>query len=410
MPEASTERSLLRILVIDHDAGERASLRAALPGFAVEEVAEGRAGVEAASRSGPDLVLVDGSLPDLEGYEIAIRLRGRGVTSPIVGLTVADPVKRGMLISAGCDGTIQKPVDPGKLPDQIRAYLAGKRDRLSSVDERRYLREYAQGLVDKLEGKVKELTEANARLTEIDRFKTEFMQSVSHELSTPLTPIVGYLKILKSRKLGEVNEKQEKVIDSMIQSTERLSRVLDNLVDFANLETGRTLIRRGPVDPVLVAQSCASEQKAAAKARRVSLEVLDRTDGRWISADETKLKQAVGNLVDNAVKFSPNGGHVLIELLGAAEGVTLSVYDQGAGVPVREQERIFEPFFHAARAGEAERAPGAGLGLPVARKVVEAHGGRIWVESPPRQQPDVSQHHFSGARFAMFLPWEAVQV
>src|SRR4051794_19662822 len=73
MPEASTERSLLRILVIDHDAGERASLRAALPGFAVEEVAEGRAGVEAASRSGPDLVLVDGSLPDLEGYEIAIR-------------------------------------------------------------------------------------------------------------------------------------------------------------------------------------------------------------------------------------------------------------------------------------------------------------------------------------------------
>ncbi len=407
MPDTLAGRTP-QVLVIENDPDARTSLRRALePGFVVAEAVDGVSGVEAALAGAPDLVLVDAALPDIDGYEVATRLRGRGLTAPIIALTSAGSHDRGLSLSAGCDGSVEKPVDGARLPEQLRQFLAGKKEKLKTGEERRYLREYAQGLVEKLEGKVKELTRANERLTVIDRFKTEFMQSVSHELSTPLTPIVGYLKILKSKKLGELNERQEKVVDAMLQSTDRLSRVLDNLVDFAGLETGRYHIRKAPLEPVALAHGCVAESIGQAKGRRVSIVVSDLSGARTLDGDEGRLKQALGNLVDNAVKFSPNGGSVLVELSAGDEGLTISVYDQGPGVPAEERERIFDPFFHASRAGEAEKAPGAGLGLPVTRKIAEAHGGKAWLESPPREQPRKGEHRFHGARAAIFLPWKA---
>jgi len=375
MPEAAT-RILRTVLLAASDPELRDALRAALEeaGFGVDEARSGLSALAAALGHHPDLVLVQATLPDIDGFAVATRLRGRGFEAPVV--LVAPPADEGRAIAAGADGILALPIDADTVAVRVNRFL----------------------------GEVPE--PATQPEADRDRFRSEFMQAVSHELATPLTPITGYLKILKSEKLGPLNERQGKVVDAMIQSTERLARVLDNLVDFANLETGRTLLRHEPVDARAIAAACIAELQAAARNRRVDLALRDEAAGRALVCDGNKLKQALGNLVDNAVKFSPSGGRVLVELCAVEAGLELSVYDQGAGVPADELERIFAPFFHASRAGEADRAPGAGLGLPVARAIAQAHGGQVSVESPPRRQPEPAGHFFGGARFTILVPWE----
>jgi signal transduction histidine kinase len=308
-------------------------------------------------------------------------------------------------LSIGCDGYIEKPIDVEKFPGQLREFLKGKREKVKTTDERRYLREYSQSLVERLEATVRELTAANSRLRAAARSKTEFMQNLSHELATPLTPITGYLKILKSEKMGELTDPQRKIIDSMQTASERLSRTIDNLVDFATLESGGYAIYRDTFDPVAATKAVLDEERPKAKTRRVTVELTAEALPATGWGDERKLKQALSNVLDNAIKFSPHGSHVLLRVTADHQRLNFEVYDQGEGMLADEAEKVFDPFFHADRVGD-ERAPGAGLGLPVAKQIVEAHGGRISAESPPKNQPD-SKHHFSGTKVAFWIPLRA---
>jgi signal transduction histidine kinase len=395
-----------RILYIEDNPESRALVRNVLEarGFDVLEASDGIAGIDLAISAHPDLILCDIEMPGIDGYETATRLRSyRGLDGcPIVVLTSHGD--RGLSLSIGCDGYIEKPIDVVKFPGQLREFLKGKREKVRGPEERRYLREYSQSLVERLEATVRELTAANSRLRAAARSKTEFMQNLSHELATPLTPITGYLKILKSGKTGALSQPQVKIIDSMTTSSERLSRTIDNLVDFATLESGGYAIHRDQFDAAALSRGIVEEEKPKAKVRRIVLELILESPGPgW--GDERKLKQAVGNLVDNAIKFSPHGSNVLLRATGDAARLYFEVYDQGEGMLADEAEKVFDPFFHADRVGE-ERAPGAGLGLPVAKQIVEAHGGKIWAESPPKNQPD-SKHHFSGAKVAFWIPTRA---
>ena len=395
-----------RILYIEDNPESRALVRTVLEprGFDVLEASDGIAGIDLAISAHPDLILCDIEMPGIDGYETATRLRSyRGLDQcPIVVLTSHGD--RGLSLSIGCDGYIEKPIDVEKFPGQLHEFLKGKREKVRGPEERRYLREYSQSLVERLEATVRELTAANSRLRAAARSKTEFMQNLSHELATPLTPITGYLKILKSLKTGPLTEPQEKIIESMQTASERLSRTIDNLVDFATLESGGYAIHRDTFEPAVLARSVIDEEKPKAKARRIVLDLaLDGQGQGW--GDERKLKQAIANLVDNALKFSPHGSHVLLRVASDAARLMFEVYDQGEGMMAEEAEKVFDPFFHADRVGE-ERAPGAGLGLPVAKQIVEAHGGRILAESPPKNQPD-SRHHFSGAKVGFWIPTRA---
>ena len=395
-----------RILYIEDNPESRALVRNVLEpkGFDVLEASDGMAGIDLAIAAHPDLILCDIEMPGIDGYETATRLRSyRGLDQcPIVVLTSHGD--RGLSLSIGCDGYIEKPIDVEKFPGQLREFLKGKREKVKTTEERRYLREYSQSLVERLEGTVRELTAANSRLRAAARSKTEFMQNLSHELATPLTPITGYLKILRSGKTGEFSEQQMRIFDSMAMAADRLSRTIDNLVDFATLESGGYAVHRDFFEPVSVVKGVLDEERTKARSKRITLElVVDQAGRGW--GDERKLRQAVANLLDNAIKFSPHGSNILLRLSGDAVKTTFEVYDQGEGLLADEAERVFDPFFHADRVGD-ERAPGAGLGLPVAKQIVEAHGGRIWAESPPKNQPD-SQHHFSGAKVAFSIPTQA---
>ena len=393
-----------RILYIEDNPESRALVRNVLEarGFDVLEASDGIAGIDLAISAHPDLILCDIEMPGIDGYETATRLRSyRGLDGcPIVVLTSHGD--RGLSLSIGCDGYIEKPIDVAKFPGQLREFLKGKREKVKTAEERRYLREYSQSLVERLEATVRELTAANSRLRAAARRKTEFMQNLSHELATPLTPITGYLKILKSEKTGPMTEPQRRILDSMQTASERLSRTIDNLVDFATLESGGYAIHRDTFDPRAAAKAVIEEEKPKAKARRITLELLAEPLPETGWGDERKLKQALGNVIDNAIKFSPHGSHVLVRVSADDQRLCIEVYDQGEGMLADEAEKVFDPFFHADRVGD-ERAPGAGLGLPVAKQIIEAHGGKISAESPPKNQPE-SKSHFSGTRVSFWIP------
>jgi signal transduction histidine kinase len=234
--------------------------------------------------------------------------------------------------------------------------------------------------------------------------RAAFVRDLVHELSTPITPLAGYLRILQGDKLGPLTAQQKKIVESMLGSVQRLSRIIENLSDFASLQTSAATLRLEPVEPDGIVDEVLADLRASIREGQVHVTVT-RSGGGVLIADGKKLKQAIANVIGNAVKFSPHGGEILVEVIRDPEALRVAVYDQGPGVLPAEQQGIFEPFHHAAtRGADDARVPGSGLGLPVTRRIAEAHGGRAWVESPPRAQPGSVSRLFSGAKFVIEIP------
>ncbi|HEY6001826.1 MAG TPA: hybrid sensor histidine kinase/response regulator [Anaeromyxobacter sp.] len=394
-----------RVLCIEGDRAVLSRVKSLLEseGFAVDTSESGLEGIARALALTPDLVLADVHLPDIEGYELAARLKRERALQQVPFVAVgASREEHDVALAAGADGFIERSFDD-HLGDELRAYLAGKREKLPEAGEREQLKALSGSMAARLETAVAGERRAAARLVELDRLKSAFVHNLAHELSTPLTPLAGYLKILRSGKLGPLAPQHQRLLDSMQQAVGRLVRVVDNLSDFASLENGEAPLLDADVDPDALAEEVVAELRPAIKDARLNV-VVARGGGGPIRADARKLRQAMGNLVANAVKFSPHGGEVLVEVVRDGERLRFSVFDQGPGIRAGEAERIFEPLYHAAARGEEARAPGTGLGLPVARRIAQAHGGRVFVESPPRTQPAASARHFTGSKFVLEIP------
>lgn len=237
------------------------------------------------------------------------------------------------------------------------------------------------------------LAAENSRLREQARARAEFMENLAHELATPLTPLVGYLKLLSSGRLGDLSEKQQQVIASMRTSADRLAYALDELVDYTALETGHYQLQRCGFDGSAMLDRVVAEHAASAHAKHVSFDV--RKPARLeCSGDEDKLRRALAILIDNAVRFSPHGGQVLVSASEVDGRHLFEVFDQGPGFSSDAQTAV-----HQRR---EERVGHPGLGLPVARQIAEAHGGQLFVESPPKEQPQ-AREQFCGARVGFFV-------
>ncbi len=372
-----------RVLWIEGDAPTRDSVRRLLEarGLDVEASATGGDALERARARHPDLVLGDTQLPDMAGLEVAARMKRDVVLAHVpfvaVGTGAAD---RQQALAAGCDAFVARPIDPSRLVEQVTTLLA---------------RNEAAARMEARGGPRADATTARQR--------SAFMYDLAHELSTPLTPLAGYLKILLAERLGTVSEQQRKVLLGMASSVAKLTRIVENLADFATLEAGPAAITPAPVDPDTLAEDVVQELRDAIRDSRLHVEVRPSRGGP-VLADPRKLRQALSNVVQNAVKFSPHGGEVLVEVLREGDRLRFAVYDQGPGVAPARQEEVFEPFHHVERRDDA-RHPGSGLGLPVARRIAEAHGGRVVLESPPHSQPSVrSHHHYTGSKFVIDIP------
>ena len=270
-------------------------------------------------------------------------------------------------------------------------------DVLRILDEASQLRSYSRALETKslsLEQATSDLRSANEQLQSLDRLKDDFMSSVTHELRTPLTSIRALAEILQEdAELPQ--EQRQRFIGIIVQETERLTRLVNQVLDMAKIESGHVDWQLGSIDMHALLESAAATTAELFRTHGAVLE-LDLPDALPpLQADPDRILQVVMNLLSNAAKFLPDsGGRVQLRACADAEGLRVCIQDNGAGVPAGEEELIFERFHQAS--SPVPGAPGTGLGLPISRHIVAHFGGRLWLE--PQDTP--------GACFCFWLPWQ----
>jgi signal transduction histidine kinase/CheY-like chemotaxis protein len=212
------------------------------------------------------------------------------------------------------------------------------------------------------------------------RHKSEFLASMSHELRTPLNAVIGFSDVLLERMFGDLNERQEEYVRDIRDSGRHLLELINEILDLSKVEAGRMELEPAAVSlPELLEYALAMvRERAARNGIALTLEVAPEIGVIW--ADELKLKQVVLNLLSNAVKFTPDGGSVNVRAEVAGAEAQVVVRDTGIGIDAAHHERIFEAF---QRGGREARSEGTGLGLTLSKRIVELHGGRIWMSSRP---------------------------
>jgi signal transduction histidine kinase len=230
-----------------------------------------------------------------------------------------------------------------------------------------------------------------SRERRLSQLRTDFVANVTHELKTPLTSIRMFAETLQLGRTSSEAERQES-LNVIVGETQRLTRLINTVLDFSKIERGQKEYRMGDVDVSEVVRSALKTLKYSLEDKRFTLEA-DIEPGVRATADADALEQAILNLVDNAVKYSGQAKWVRIALWSCDHAVFLRVSDRGIGIPEAEQRRIFDKFYRSRAANEGD-AGGAGLGLTVVQHIVGAHGGRIEVESKVGE----------GSRFTIVLP------
>lgn len=240
-----------------------------------------------------------------------------------------------------------------------------------------------RGHEDEVTGGVAVLRDMS-REREVERMKTEFLSNISHELRTPLTPIKGYAEILERKEVPP--EKVKQFVKAILDSTGRLERIVGLLVDFSAMEAGRLAPRAAPVDLGSLMEALVAQ--VSAPRHRITLDVKSRVPN--VIGDERLLRRSLEEVLDNAVKFSPEGGEIALELRGANAGngrgvrhsVQIVISDEGIGIPPEDLPKIFSDF-HQLDGSETRTYGGLGLGLAFVQRIVEAHNGSLAVESAP---------------------------
>jgi len=267
---------------------------------------------------------------------------------------------------------------------------------MNILDEASQVRAYSKELEQKsreLEAATRELKAANERLKELDRLKDDFMSSVTHELRTPLTSIRAFSEILHEDPRVDLEERK-RFLGIIVSETERLTRLVNQVLDLAKIESGHADWADAEVDLREVIEQSVAATSQLFREREAALDLHLPASVPTLIADRDRLVQVLLNLLSNAVKFvAPGEGRVAVALVVDAAGICISVSDNGPGIRPEEQQLIFEKFRQGGDTMTSKPA-GTGLGLPISRHIVEHYGGRIWVESEPGH----------GARFSFMLP------
>jgi PAS domain S-box-containing protein len=238
---------------------------------------------------------------------------------------------------------------------------------------------------------LRDITEAK----ELDRRKEEFVSVVSHELRTPLTSVTGALDIVLKEYVGQVSEKQRRYLQMARDSCAKLNVVIDDVLDVARSERGRMPMRFRPLSLDELSAEIVERYRAAAEAKDIGLQLTLEGEDIRIVGDPDRLTQVLNNLLSNAIKFTPSRGYIDVAVFGpsvASSHVGVSVFNNGDPIPDQARERVFDKF-EQIQESSTRRVGGTGLGLAISRAIIEAHGGRIWVD--PRED---------GTKFVFTLP------
>ena len=216
------------------------------------------------------------------------------------------------------------------------------------------------------------------QLKEIDTLKSEFVSTVSHDLRSPLTLMRGYATMLEMA--GDLNEQQKSYIKMIVQGVDNMAKLVNNLLDLGRIDFGVGL-QVGSIPVLDIIERVTGNLQMMARNKEIALSVeIPRDMPHAVEADQALLHQAVYNLVENAIKYTPNGGEVTLNLLTAPDTLTFAIKDSGIGIPNEDMKRLFEKFYRGTNR-EALAQRGTGLGLAIVKSIAERHGGKVWVES-----------------------------
>ncbi len=226
--------------------------------------------------------------------------------------------------------------------------------------------------------RVAELDRAYSELRQLDRLKDEFVQNVSHELRTPLTFVKGYIELLQDEVLGELTPAQRDALQIVAERTDFIIRLVNDIVSFKKAELD--MLKRRPLSLVALARACVHSAEVTAHKAGLKLELLCPQDLPDVWGDPERLGEVFDNLIGNAIKFSPDGGAIVVHLYQDGAYVRVDVTDQGIGIPADKLDLIWERFYQV-DGSTRRRFGGAGLGLAIVRRIVQAHEGKVWVTS-----------------------------
>ncbi len=327
----------------------------------------------------------------LSGILAAVLLTRR-ITTPLKNLVVVARRVAGGDLTASVETMTRDEV--GQLTTVFSQMTVSLQERDLAVKQAyQELEQLNRTLEQRVHQRTSELRAANEKLQELDHLKSQVVSIVSHELRTPMTSIKGYVENLLDGLAGALTHKQTYSLDRIKHNVERLTRMINELLDLSKIEAGRLELTLAPVALSEVTEEVVESYQTAASQKSIALRAIFPQPLPMVMGDEDKLSRVLINLIHNAIKFTPPGGEILVGgRVRDGRAVEVSVMDSGTGIPAHDIEKIFDKFYWSESAPVEAR--GAGLGLAIAKSLVELHGGTIQVESTIGQ----------GSRFSFSVP------
>ena len=400
-----------KLLVVDDEESVAVTMGAILEmdGYSVSVTMSGADALRQIREMPFDLVLTDLRLDDIDGLTILseiCRIHPDTVTIILTGYASMESAIKAL--REGAYDYLVKPCDV----DELRAVVARGierrqlglqlKERLGELETaNRTIRELNQDLelrIDaataQLQVRMQELATALEQLQEIDRLKSRFLSMASHELKTPLTSISGLAQVLLRRmrrrlEMGRPNDEewQEEQdghvgrLELLNSQTARLGRLVDELLDVSRIESGKLEFRLQPVDMAQLLGEVAERMQLSTTQHTISVDLKGAAENP-VDADRDHLEQVLDNLVSNAIKFSPEGGTIMLRVREQGDTVVVSIKDPGVGIPGDQLDAVFGLFYQA-EDPVSRRTGGMGLGLYISKEIISRHGGQIWAESEP---------------------------
>ncbi len=334
-------------------------------------------GARHATENQPNLIIANAAMPGADNAELIELLKKCAPEASVIAIT--DYGAEQLAASAlkqGAEEYLIRPVLPWEVVTAAAEVLERAELRRRNLQLTQALRQRKA----ELELRNRELEDANARLREADRWKENLSSMIIHDLKNPLGVIQGTMIYFKGTLGDELDDRQSQLLDSALISADRALRLISAILDVHRLEEGRMPLELQPVVPRDVIQTCLDEIYPLLSMHSLTTTINVSEALPPVRADYNALMRIVGNLLDNAIKFTPANGRITVGASRAPDGVKFSVSDTGHGIPTKQQQRIFEKFAQADIRAEGQRA-GVGLGLTYCKLAIEAHHGRIWVES-----------------------------
>jgi signal transduction histidine kinase len=369
-----------RVLLVDDDPDVAHTVGNILSQEEYEVVvalSAGKALEEVAARP-YDVLLIELGLTESDGLSLLAEVRRMAPTTCCIVLTGYASMESAVAaLRRGAYDYLVKPCVIEDLHQTVRRAITQRRLTLLASERERQLKELNDQLEERVQARTAELMQANQRLADANAAKDRFLATLSHELRTPLTPLRAGLDLLRSRLPGG---EWRPILDAMQRNLTQEARLIDDLLDIARITAGKMSLEKRAVDLASCIRAAVEmiEPRASAKNQVLAVELRDTFP--TLLADPVRLQQVFANLLDNAVKFSPREGRIVLSAWLAEEQVVLEVTDSGPGINPAFVRRVFEPFWQADSSSRRQHG-GTGLGLAIAREIALLHDGDLQVSN-----------------------------